>query len=43
MNDLMNRLLLAGDRFMREMHLEQPRFSYSTCGSFNQGQERKQK
>ena len=43
MNDFMNKLLLVGDRFMREMHLGQPRFTYSACRSFNQRKKRKQK
>ena len=28
------RLLLAGDKFMPEMHLTQPGFTYSACGQF---------
>ena len=27
--------LLVGDKFMSEMHLRQPRLTYSTCGAFN--------
>ena len=34
MNEIVNELLLAGDKFMTKMHLKQPRFTYSTCGSF---------
>ena len=26
--------LLAGDKFMPEMHLRQPAFTYSACGPF---------
>ena len=26
--------LLAGNKFMPEMHLKQPRFTYSACGPF---------
>ena len=26
--------LLTGDRFMPELHLKQPGFTYSACGSF---------
>ena len=26
--------LLAGDKFMTEMHLRQPELTYSACGSF---------
>ena len=28
------RFLLAGDRFISEMHLRQPGFTYSACGPF---------
>ena len=34
MNEIVNTLLLVGDKFMREMHLRQPRFTYSACGPF---------
>ena len=34
MNDIVNKFLLAGDKFMSEMHLRQPGFSYSACGPF---------
>ena len=34
MNDTINKVLLAGDKFMTEMHLRQPQFTYSACGSF---------
>ena len=27
MNEIVNKLLLAGDKFMLEMHLKQPRFT----------------
>ena len=30
-NDIVNRLLLAGDKFMPEMHLKQLGFTYSAC------------
>ena len=26
--------LLAGDKFMTEMHLRQPELTYNACGSF---------
>ena len=29
-----NKLLLAGDKFMPEMNLRQPGFTYNTCGLF---------
>ena len=31
MNEIVNKFLLAGDKFMPEMHLKQPRFIYSAC------------
>ena len=29
----------AGDKFMPEMHLKQPEFTYSACGPFNKNKE----
>ena len=37
MNVIVNKLLLAGDRFMPEMHL---RFAYIACGPFTKNKER---
>ena len=34
MNEIVNKSLLAGDKFMPEMHLKQPGFTYSACGPF---------
>ena len=34
MNEIVNTFLLVGDKFMREMHLRQPGFTYSVCGPF---------
>ena len=34
MNKIINKFLLAGDKFMPEMHLKQLGFTYSVCGSF---------
>ena len=34
MNEFVNKFLLVGDRFMPEMHLKQPGFTYSACDSF---------
>ena len=31
MNEIGNKFLLARDKFMPEMHLEQPGFTYSAC------------
>ena len=39
MNELVNKLLSAGDKFMPEMHLRQPVFAYSTCGSFTKNKD----
>ena len=40
MNNVINKFLLAGDKFMPEMHLRQPRFVYSACGRFTRHKER---
>ena len=40
MNEIVNKLLLAGDKFMSEMHLKQPRFTYSACEGFTKNKER---
>ena len=39
MNEIVNKFLLAGDTFMPEMHLKQPRFTYSACGPFTKNKE----
>ena len=39
----MNKFLLAGDKFMQQMHLKQPGFTYSVCGPFTKNKERIQK
>ena len=43
MNEKVNKFLLAGDKFMSEMHLKQPGFTYSACGPFTKNKERIQK
>ena len=43
MNNIINKFLLAGDKFVTEMHLKQPGFTYSACGSFTKNKERIQK
>ena len=43
MNEIVNKFLLEGDKFMPEMHLKQPGFNYSGCGSFTKNKERIQK
>ena len=40
MNNIINKFLLTGDKFMPEMHLRQPRFTYSACGPFTKYKER---
>ena len=40
MNNVINKFLLAGDKFMPKMHLRQPRFGYSACGPFTRHKER---
>ena len=32
MNNIINKFLLTGDKFMPEMHLRQPGFTYKVCG-----------
>ena len=43
MNEIVNKFLLAGDKFMPEMHLKQPGFTYSACGQFTKNKKRIQK
>ena len=43
MNNIINKFLLAGDKFMPEMHLRQPQFTYSACGPFTKHKQRIQK
>ena len=42
MNEIVNKFLFAGDKFMPEMHLRQPGFTYSACGPFIKTNERVQ-
>ena len=42
-NKIVNKFLLAGDKFIPEMHLKQPGFTYSACGPFTENKERIQK
>ena len=39
MNEIVNRFLLASDKFMPEMHLKQSDFTYSACHSFSTNKE----
>ena len=43
MNEKVNKFLLVGDKFMPEMHLRQPGFTYSAYGPFTKNKERIQK
>ena len=43
MKQLVNKFLLARDKFMPEMHLREPGFTYSRCGPFNRNKQRIQK
>ena len=40
MNEIVNKFLLAGDKFMPEFHLKHPGFTYSACGRFTIHKER---
>ena len=43
MNKIIIKFLLNGDKFMPELHLKQPEFTYSACGPFTKHCERIQK
>ena len=43
MNKIVKTFLLAGDKFMPEIHLKQSGFTYSACGPFTKNKERIQK
>ena len=43
MNEIVNKILLVGDKFMPEMHLKQPGFTYSAFVPFTKNKERIQK
>ena len=43
MNKIVNKFLLAGDKFMPKMHLIQQGFTYSALGPFTKNKERIQK
>ena len=40
MNEIVNTFLLVRDKFLPEMHLKQPGFTYSACGPFTKNKER---
>ena len=43
MNKIVNKFLLAGNKFMPEMDLRQRGFTYSACGLFTKNKEKIQK
>ena len=43
MNEVIKKFLLIGDKFMPEMHLKQPGFTYIACGPFTKNKERMEK
>ena len=43
MNEIVNKFLLIGDKFMPEMHLKQPGFTYSACSPFTKNKKGIQK
>ena len=43
MNEIVNKFLLAGDKFIPEIHLKQPGFIYRACGPFTRNKQRIQK
>ena len=42
-SNVINKFLLVGDKFMPEIHLRQPQFTYSACGPFSKHEQRIQK
>ena len=40
MNEIVNKFFLPADKCMSEMHLKQPKFTYSACGPFTKNKER---
>ena len=43
MNDIISKFLVAGGKFVPEMHLRPPKFTYSACGPFTKNKERSRK
>ena len=43
MNKIINKFFLTGDKFMPDLHLKEPGFTYSPCGPFTKHRERTQK
>ena len=40
MNEIVTKFLLAEDKFMPQIHLRQPGFTYSACSSFTKNTDR---
>ena len=40
MNEIVKKVLLTGEKFMPEMHLRQPQFTYTACGPFTKNEKR---
>ena len=43
MNEIVNKFLLVGEKFMPEMHLKQPGFTYSACSPLTKNKEKIEK
>ena len=43
MYEIIKKFLLVGDKFMQEMHLKQPGFTYSPCGPFTKNKKKTEK
>ena len=43
MNEIVKKCLLVGDKYMPQMHLKQPGFTYNVCGPFTRNKERIEK
>ena len=41
MNEIINKFLLIGDKFMLKRHLRQPEFTYGACETFTKNKEYK--
>ena len=43
MNKIVNKVLLAGDKLIPEIHLRQPRFTKNVCGTFTKTKDNNRK
>ena len=43
MKNILNQFLLAGNKFIPEIHLRQPAFTYSVCGPLTKTQKKFEK